>query len=102
MREDDKIFHPLTVPWALNKYILHQVHDMLEHNGYNRTYLYLKQMYYWKEVWKNVNTHVKYCRQNNLCSQHYAQFYLEVLSMPMHFTLVDFTCKSKPHPKDIS
>ena len=40
--EDDKIFHPLVLPQTLIKYVLHQVHDMLGHNGTVGTYQYLK------------------------------------------------------------
>ena len=33
VREDYKLFHAVMVPLALSKYILHQAHDALGHNG---------------------------------------------------------------------
>ena len=33
MKGDDKLFHALLVPIILSKYILHEVHDALGHNG---------------------------------------------------------------------
>ena len=46
LREDDKLFHGLVVPVTFSKYILHQAHDALDHNGTTRTYHSLKQLYY--------------------------------------------------------
>ena len=37
MREDHKLFHELVVPIAFIKYILHQGHDALGHNGTAKT-----------------------------------------------------------------
>ena len=36
--EDDKPFHALVVLIVFSKYILHQAHDGLGHNGASRTY----------------------------------------------------------------
>ena len=38
LRENDKLFHALVVSINLSKYILHQMHDALGHNGTARTY----------------------------------------------------------------
>ena len=76
MREDDKLFHVLVVPVPFSKYILHQVYDALGHSGTSRTYEHLKQLYYWKGLYKDVNIHVKLCimcRQHNLHNQQYVQ-----------------------------
>ena len=56
VREDDKIFHMLAVHWTLNKYILHQMHNALEHNGRARTYWYLKWVYMGKDYEKMLTT----------------------------------------------
>ena len=38
MKEDHKCFQALLVPQALIKYILHQAHDAVGHNGTARIY----------------------------------------------------------------
>ena len=88
VREDDKIFYILVVPQTLSKYLLHQVYDALRHNGSSRIYWYLKWMYYWKGLWKDVDTHVKQCinyRQQNMHPQHYAHRYLKVFACALHW-----------------
>ena len=75
VREDDKMFHMLVVPENLSKSILHKAHNAIGHNGTARTYWYLKWIYCWKRLWKDVNAHEKQCikcRQQNLYLQHYA------------------------------
>ena len=42
VREDDKPFHALMVLKPLSKYILHQKHYALGHNGIARTYQCLR------------------------------------------------------------
>ena len=42
VREVDRTSHALVVPQTLTKYILHQVHHALGHNGIMRTYQCLK------------------------------------------------------------
>ena len=59
VREDVKIFYTLVIPWTLTKYIIFQMQDTLGHNCTARRYWYLKWMYYRKELWKDVDTHVK-------------------------------------------
>ena len=69
MREDDKCFHALLVPWALIKYVLHQAHDALGDNRTVKNIQCLKQLYYWKGLQKDIDAHVKQClqcRQQNL------------------------------------
>ena len=61
MKEDNKSFHALLVPWALIKYILHQMHDTLGHIGTFRTYWYVKHLYYCKGFTKDVDNHVIQC-----------------------------------------
>ena len=62
-REDDKLFHVLVVPLTLSKYVLHQVHDALGHNGTGRTYPCLKLLYYWKGLHKDVDIQTMYSVQ---------------------------------------
>ena len=40
---DDEMFHALVVFITMSKYILHQAHDTLGHNGIAITYQYLEQ-----------------------------------------------------------
>ena len=35
---EDNLFHALVVPNIFSKYVLHQAHDALDHNGTERTY----------------------------------------------------------------
>ena len=39
---DDKLFHTLQVHISFSKYVLHQVHDVLGHHAFARTYQYMK------------------------------------------------------------
>ena len=43
---------------AIIKYILHQVHDALGHNGTANTYHCLKWLHYQKGLYKDVDTYV--------------------------------------------
>ena len=45
-REDDKVCHTQAVPVTFNKYVLHQAHNALGHNGIAWMYWFLKQLYY--------------------------------------------------------
>ena len=105
MREDDKLFHVLAVPVPFSKYILHQVYDALGHSGTSRTYEHLKQLYYWKGLYKDVNIHVKLCimcRQHNLHNQQYVQIHLEASSIPMHFIVMELMVSFNHHLKGIN
>ena len=53
VKEDDKLFHVPVVPKSLSKYILHQVHNVLGHNGTARTYQYLKNCIIGKDYQKS-------------------------------------------------
>ena len=80
---------------------MYQVHKTSGHNDPVRTNQCLTLLYYWEELCKDVNAHVKQCikcRQQNPYPQHYAQLYLEVSSLPMHFSIMDLisTFKSLP------
>ena len=57
--EDDKLFYALVVFLSLSKYILHQLHYASGHNGTTITCQYLKRLYYWKGLCKDVNAHPK-------------------------------------------
>ena len=61
VREDDELFHALVIPITFSKYILHQVHDALGHNGTARTYWCLKWSCYWKGLCKDIDVYTKQC-----------------------------------------
>ena len=101
VREDDTLSHALVLPLVLNKYVLHQAHNVLCHNGTARTYQCLKRLYYGKGLHKDVIVYVKHCikcKQQNLHPQHYAQLHFEVPSVPMQFIAMDLIGKFKPSP----
>ena len=54
VREDNEIYHMLVVPQTLIKYVLHQAHGILGHNDTAGMYWYLKWVYYWKGLWKDI------------------------------------------------
>ena len=90
-----QLLHVVVVPNILSKYILQQAHDALGHNCIARCF---KQLYYWKWLHKDVDTHIKQgmkCRKQNMHLQHYASLQFEVYSMPMHFIVMDLIVKFK-------
>ncbi len=89
---NDNLFEVTMIPCVLTKYILHEAHDLLGHNGTQRLYQYLKRAYFWKGLWVDVDKHCKYClpcRQENLKPQWYAQLHADILQFPMHFIAMD-------------
>ena len=70
VREKDRIFDPVVVPECLVDPILILAHDESGHNGYQRTYAAIKQLYYWKGMKRRINLH---CKQCNVCAKHVLQ-----------------------------
>ena len=94
VRGDDKLFHALVVLLALRKYILHQVHDALGHNGTARTYQCLKLLYYCDGLHKVVMF-----MQNNAFSADNRNCTLSIMPIiPMHFIVMDLIGKFIPSP----
>ena len=45
----------------LTAQVLKMAHDELGHNGTHRTYMLLKQLYYWKRLKQSVVKHIQKC-----------------------------------------
>ena len=56
-------YETTVIPRSLVPQVLHMVHDELGHNGTHRTYVTLKQLYYWKGLKPSVAKHIKRCYQ---------------------------------------
>ena len=85
-----------------SKYVLHQVHDTLGHNGIARNCWSLKWLYCWKGLHYDIDIHVKQwtnCRQQNQHPQYNAQLHLGVPMMPMYFIVIDLTSTFKLLPQ---
>ena len=59
--DGDNTHETVVLPQALAAKVLKMAHDDLGHNGTHRTYMLLKQLYYWKGLKPSVVKHVQRC-----------------------------------------
>ena len=55
-------FETMVVPQSLCRILLKLSHDDLGHNGTARTYMLLRQSYYWKGMRPEVTRYIKQCK----------------------------------------
>ena len=74
-------------------------HNELGHNGTHRTYVLLKQLYYWKGLKLSVEKHIKRCYQcqrRNKQVVNYAKFHFDMATFPMQFISMDLIGEFHP------
>ena len=54
-------FWSIYLPCSLVLQVLQAAHNDLGHNGFQRTYAVVKQVFYWKNIKENVRQHCKLC-----------------------------------------
>ena len=93
-------FETMVVPRGLCGTLLKLSHDDLGHNRTARTYMLLRQNYYWKGMRPEVTRYVKkckLCRMHNSTSTRYVKGTFEVPEVPMDFISMDLVGKFNPH-----
>ena len=86
--DGDNTYETDILPRALTAQVLKMAHDDLGHNGTHRTYMLLKQLYYWKGLKPSVVKHVQrcyHCQRRNKQVVKYATLHFDVASFPMQF-----------------
>ena len=63
VNDGNNTYETVILPRALTAQVLKMAHDDLGHNGTHRTYMLLKQLYYWKGLKPSVVRHVQRCYQ---------------------------------------
>ena len=97
--DGDNTYITVVLPRALTAQVLKMAHDDLGHNGTHRTYMLLKQLYYWKGLKPGVVKHVQrcyYCQRRNKQVVKYATLHFDVASFPMHFISMDLIGEFHP------
>ena len=92
-------FDTIVVPFHYTLALLRLAHDELGHNGSARTYMLLRQLYYWKGMKPYVYKYVKQCRscqQRNRQIVKYAQGQFKVPTTPMEFISMDLIGEFHP------
>ena len=54
VRSDNHKFEAIMVPDKITKYILHEAHERLGHPGSVKLYLFLRKMYYWPQLKRDL------------------------------------------------
>ena len=97
--DGDNTYETVVLPRALTAQVLKMAHDDLGHNGTHRTYILLKQLYYWKGLKPSVVKHVQRCyhwQQRNKQVVKYATLHFDVASFPMQFISMDLIGEFHP------
>ncbi|MCG8622081.1 MAG: DDE-type integrase/transposase/recombinase, partial [Proteobacteria bacterium] len=92
-------FETRVVPQACADNLLRLAHDDLGHNGSARTYMLLRQNYYWKGMKPQVYKYVKRCSKCQHCNAQvvkYQQGQFSVPKAPMDFISMDLIGEFQP------
>ena len=93
IKDHGREFKVLIVPKTIQKYLLYESHNGLDHNGTTRLYQFLKRQYYWKglkESAQNLSGFVHNVKQQILQTPNYVQLYLEIYQTPTDFITVNW------------
>ena len=85
-------YKTVVLPRALTAQVLKMAHDDMGHNGTHRTYMLLKQLYYWKGLKPSVVKHIQrcyHCQQINKQVVKYSTLHFDVTTFPMQFISMD-------------
>ena len=97
--DGNNTYETVVLPRALTAQVLKMAHDDLGHNGTHRTYMLLKQLYYWKGLKPSVVKHVQrcyHCQWRNKQVVKYATLHFDVASFPMQFISMDLIGEFHP------
>ena len=78
------------LPRALIAQVLKMAHDDMGHNRMHRTYMFLKQLYYWKGLKPSVVKYIQrcyHCQRRNKQVVKYATLHFNVATFPMQLFL---------------
>ena len=96
----NSILHtPTVAPYVLKDCLLILAHDKQGHNGFNRTYSSLKQMYHWKGMKKTIQRHCNACStcaKHNIKVQQIQKDHFKVPPQPMEFIAMDLIGEFHP------
>ena len=103
--ENGHKFEVRVIPESLRDVVLHLGHNQSGHNGYQRTYVAIKRLYYWKGMRMQV---LRYCKSWKVCAVQKVQktqFEKQIFEpgvQPMEFISMDLIGEFHPlHQKEI-
>ena len=91
-------FEARVIPHFLVDVVLHLGHNQSGHNGYQRTYVAIKHLFYWK----GMRTQIQYCKPCKVCAQQKVQntqFEKQIFEpgvQPMEFISMDLVGEFHP------
>ena len=94
--DQGRVFESICLPVALVPLVLDQSHNLLGHNGTPRTYEFLRRMYFWAGMQKDITEYCRTClkcQQMNVREESYPPLHLNIPSMPMHMIAMDLIGK---------
>lgn len=87
-----KEFEAICIPETIVPLILDQTHDLLGHNGTPRMYEFLKRLYFWPGMQKDIQAYVRQCgpcQKMNTQLQSYPPLHLYIPTRPLQFIAMD-------------
>ena len=92
-------FEVRVIPESLVDVVLHLGHNQSGHNGYQRTYAAIKQLYYWIGMRAHI---LRYCKSCKVCAvqkvkkTQFEKQYIEPGVQPMEFVSMDLIGEFHP------
>ena len=94
--ENGHEFEVRVIPESLKDVVLHLGHNQSGHNGYQRTYVAIKHLYYWKGMRTHVLCYCKSCKTCTVQKVQKIQFEKQIFEpgvQPMEFVSMDLIGK---------
>ena len=85
-------FSSVVIPKILIKYLMHASHDSLGHVGAIKLYHFLKRLYYFQGMWKEIHQYVRSCQKcqiMNLQKPHYINLHQDIAQTPQDHISID-------------
>ena len=92
MKSDGQKYEVTLLPAHLARVALDIAHDQLGHNGSHRTYEFLKRLFYWNNMARDIDLYCKKClacRRINSRPFRYPSLHLQIPTVPMQFISMD-------------
>ena len=92
-------FHAIYLPNVLIFQVLQIAHDDLGHNGFPRTYVALKRVFFWKGMKEDIRKHCKSCAMCQLHRLENVKFERKIFKLslqPMDFICMDLIGEFQP------
>ena len=93
-------FHAIYLPSVLIFQVLQTAHDDLGHNGFPRTYVAIKRVFFWKGMKEDIRKHSKTCATCQLHKLENVKFERKIFKpslQPMDFICMDLIGEFHPH-----